>query len=122
MRKVTAMFCVIIGTAMIGLWGMLLGTGNVPELETEPFAIAFHLLAEIATAVILLVSGYGIFAGRKWSSKLFPLSMGALFYTVINSAGFYAQSGDFAMVIMFAFIAVTASVLTSLWFKEVNHG
>jgi len=119
-KKITASFCILIALSMIGLWGMLLVTGNVPELETEPFAIAFHFVAEFVTALALLVSGYGFFKNKKWSSVFFLLSIGALLYTAINSAGYYVQLGSFEMVLMFAVIFITAIILTYLCYKNMK--
>ncbi|MFP4345070.1 MAG: hypothetical protein ACLFU8_10285 [Anaerolineales bacterium] len=71
----------------------LLATGNVPELETEPLAIAFHLAAELATAVALLFAGVGLLRRARWATSVTRLALGMLLYTVINSAGYFAEQG-----------------------------
>lgn len=117
-KKLAAIFNIIIGISMIGTWALLLGTKNVVEIKTKPIEILFHIFSEIATALLLLISGFGIITNKRWSSKLFLLSMGALLYSVINAVGFYGQSGDFIMVIVFVVISVAATIFTCLWFKK----
>jgi len=42
---------------MIGQWAFSLARKQVPELETEPIRILFHVGAELATAIALLIGG-----------------------------------------------------------------
>ncbi|VDN49152.1 conserved protein of unknown function [Petrocella atlantisensis] len=50
---------------------------------------------------------------------MFMLSMGLLIYSVMNVAGYYGESGNFAMVIIFAVLLVIAVLLTVLTLKEI---
>jgi hypothetical protein len=101
---------------MLAQWSVFLLTGNVPELQTEPLRIAFHLAGEFTTAIGLVVSGIGLLRGRRWAARLYLLAAGMLLYTVIVSPGYFAQQGHWPMVGMFgALFALTlASIATVL--------
>ena len=89
-----AIFCIVVGLSMLVQWSISLFSGNVPEIRTEPIRIAFHLAAEIATAVMLVLGGIGLLAAEEWSKTVFYISMGMLFYTGIVSPGYFAQKGN----------------------------
>ena len=103
---------------MIALWVMLLSTGQVPELATEPYRIMAHILAEVVTAVLLLVSGFGLFTQKTWGLKMFLFSQGALFYTLIASPGYYIQQGTAPMVVMFGTLMVITLIFIGLIFRR----
>lgn len=116
MKKAAGVYGVVVGISIIGLWAMLLAQGQVPELITAPATIYFHITAELVMAVLMLISGLGLFLGKSWSQKLFTLSSGLVVYSVINSSGYYAQKGNSAMVFMFmALLAATVLMLAGLW-------
>ena len=117
-KKLAALYSIFIGICMIGMWGFLLVSGNVPEVKTEFTKIAFHLFSEFSTAILMMVSGIGIIKKRGWAVKLFLVSMGSLMYSVITAAGYYGQSGDFAMLGMFAVFFILAAVFTVQWLKK----
>jgi hypothetical protein len=49
-------------------WPIFLGCGRVAELETEPVRIAFHLVGELVTAVLLIVAGVGGLQLKPWGA------------------------------------------------------
>ena len=112
-RTVLGLYGVVVGVSMIALWTFLLATGQIPELREARLQIASHLVAEFLTAVALLAAGLGTIAGRRWAGRGLLVALGMLLYTVINSAGYYAEAGDGAMVGMFALL--TATTLGCLW-------
>lgn len=87
-------------------WLFFLATGNVPELETEPLAIGFHLVAELATAVALILAGIGLLRRASRALPVTLLALGMLLYTVINSAGYFAEQGVWIMVGMFGVLLI----------------
>jgi hypothetical protein len=105
-RRLASIYSIFVGISMIGLWIMLLTTGQVPELAVEPYRITAHILAEVVTAVLLLVSGFGILTKKTWGLKMFLFAQGALFYTLIASPGYYVQLGFTPMVVMFGMLLV----------------
>ncbi len=110
----SGVFATVVGIGMIGQWTVSLVSGQVPELRSEPIRIRFHLAAEFATALALLVSGIGLLAGGTWARDAYLLAAGMLLYTIIVSPGYFAQQGNWAMPAMFAVILVLVAVTLAL--------
>ena len=105
-----SIFALVVGAGMIGQWVFFLATGQVPELKTEPLRIRFHLVAEFATAIALLVGGIALLTNQTWGRWFYLLAMGMLLYTVIVSPGYFAEKGQWAFVGMFAVVLILALV------------
>jgi len=99
---------VVIGTLMFGQWAFFLSAGQVPEVRTAPVALAFHLVAEGATAAALVVAGIALLRGVSRARVLGLVANGMLIYTVIVSPGYFAQLGQWPLVGMFAVLLVLA--------------
>ena len=108
--KVVGGFQVVVGTAMLMLWAILLSTGQVAEVTDGRTDIWFHLGAEVVTAALLLAGGTSLLRSRgtptPFARTLGAVAFGALLYTGVNSAGYYAQLGEWAVVGMFALLTV----------------
>ncbi len=87
-------------------WIFFLAAGQVPEFETEPVAITFHLTAELLTAVVLIAAGVGLLRQARHAKAVYLAALGMLSYTVINSAGYFTQNGDWLFVVMFGVLLV----------------
>ncbi len=107
-------YAVVVGIGMLAQWGFSLATGRVPELRTEPLAIGFHLMAEVATATVLIVAGAALLTGATWATGVFLAGTGMLIYTVVNSAGYFAQRRQWPMVVVFALLLALAFVSLAL--------
>jgi hypothetical protein len=103
-------FAIIVGLGMIGQWGMSYTTKQIPELETEPIRIWFHIAAEMVTAVLLITGGISMLLGTAWGRDIFLISVGMLFYTAIVSPGYFAQKGSWAWLAMFSAIILLGIV------------
>jgi hypothetical protein len=101
-------FAIIVGMGMLAQWSISYFTKQIPELESEPYRIWFHIAGEIITAVLLITGGIALLA--KWPSAqaLYLLAMGMLIYTAIESPGYFAQKGQWAWVLIFAVIVILA--------------
>lgn len=104
--KFPAIFGIVVGTGMIGQWLMSYISKQIPELKTEPIRITFHIAAEMATAVMLIVSGILLLAGSAAGSGLFLVAVGMMFYTCIVSPGYFAQQGNWAWLVMFSMLII----------------
>ena len=104
--KFTGIFSIVVGALMLGQWAFFIAAGQVPELQTEPYRIGFHLSAEGATALALIVSGIALLNRRTWGRTLSLVAQGMLIYTVIVSPGYFAQQGVWPLVGMFAILLV----------------
>jgi hypothetical protein len=102
-----------VGVSIAGLWTVLLATGQVPELSEGRLDIWFHLVAEYGAAALLVTAGIALLRGLRHARLLAAGGLGALAYTAVNSAGYYADLGDWSMVGMFALI-LTASLAMAL--------
>ena len=110
-------YSVLIGLAMIGMWTVLLATNQVPELQAERRRATLHLAAEFLTAILLIISGAGLLLGSEWTRTLSPVSLGMLLYTVIVSAGYYANKDVLSMVTMFIVLTILTVVAIIALFK-----
>lgn len=118
LRKSKAIYAILVGISIIGLWLMLFSTGQIPELETKLFDISLHIISELILAITLILSGIALLRQSRWSEKLFLLSMGLLIYSVINAAGYYGQDGNWAMVLMFAGLLTIALIFTAYSMRD----
>lgn len=109
MNVFVAVYVIVVGVFMIGFWGFLAATGQA-ELRQRPWDMRFHLLAEFATAVLLVLSGAGAFLGLAGIPIVAPVALGMLLYTVVNSAGFYAGRANRPMVGMFLVLSLMTLV------------
>ena len=100
----SAVYAIVIGAGMVGQWSVSYLSGKIPELETEPYRIWFHIAGELITAIMLVLSGISLLAGASWAPILFFISAGMLFYTAIVSSGYFAQKGDWIWVAIFGVI------------------
>ncbi len=112
MKKMAGVYSILLGVSIMGLWSMLLSTGNVPELKTALISIAFHMAAETIMGILLLMSGVALIKDSKNGVSLFVLSNGLVIYSVVNSAGYYGEKGQWIMVAMFMAILFMSSFLT----------
>lgn len=112
-----------VGVAIAGLWTVLLLTGRVPELDEGRRDILFHLGAEYLTAALLVGAGVAVLVtARSTATLLAAVAAGALLYTTINSPGYYADLGDWAMVAMFAVLAVATMTTTAVLIRSASLG
>jgi len=105
-----SIFAIVVGSGMIGMWSVSYFTKQIPELQSEPVRIKFHLAAEFATALLLICAGLALLTRQSWGIPAYLVATGMLFYTAIVSPGYFAQKGDWAYVVMFGVILVLAIV------------
>lgn len=105
-------FEIVVGASIAALWTMLLVTGQVPEIGQGRTDIWFHLVAELVTAVLLVAAGMALLtSGGPSAATLAALAAGALAYTTVNSAGHYAQLGQWPVVGMFVALTLATAVV-----------
>ena len=104
--RYVAWFGLATGSAMVGMWAFLLGTSGVPEVESAPVVLAFHLVAEGTAALGLIVSSVVLLRRTSWATAGFTFFAGMLLYSVLNSPGYYAQQGEWPVAFLFGVLAV----------------
>ena len=114
-----AYYALLTGLLMFAQWIFFLVTGQVPGLQTAPWEIGYHLTAEFLTAGALLAAGIGLLKSIPWSKNFARIALGMLLYTVLNSAGYFAQRNVWSLVVMFAVLTVLdVASLTMLGVKR----
>ena len=104
--KYAGWYGIIVGLLMLAMWGFFLATGQVPELQTEPFRISFHLAGEFITALSLIIGGLGLLKNLKRATTIYFVAAGMVLYSLIVSPGYYAQQGQWVFVVMFSVLVV----------------
>jgi hypothetical protein len=118
MKRAASVFSIFMGLSMLGMWTMFYLSGSIPELVTKPMEISMHIVAELLTAVMLIVGGIGVLVDKKWGRKIYFVSMGMLLYTLIVSPGYYIQRGNIGFVAMFAVFFVISIIFLRLMLSE----
>ncbi len=108
--RYSAWFALVVGVLMLAQWAFFLATGSVPEVRTAPIALGFHLAAEFVTALALIAAGILLLLRKPFGRLLGLVANGMLFYTVIVSPGYFAQRGEWPLVVMFSVLLVLALV------------
>ncbi len=102
-KKLIAIYSILIGLAVIGMWTVILLTREIPEGKLE---LSFHLYAEFAMAIICIVSGFMMLGNKKFSRLTNMGGLGMVTYSTINAAGYYGQREDKPMMVLFIVLAV----------------
>ena len=113
-----SVYALIVGFGMIGQWGFSYASKQIPELETEPFRIGFHLAGEMATAVALIAAGLSLLTEQSWGRPTYLAAMGMLLYTVIVSPGYFAQKRQWPMVGVFAVLLILTLICIVLVVRQ----
>ena len=120
-RQVVAGYSVLVGIAILATWIFNLTIGEVPQAFERPFELTFHILAEVAAAILLLTAGAGLFYSTSgWAPRLSLLSLGMLLYATINAIGAFGQEGDTSMVILLILVTITTTGVVAFALKERN--
>jgi hypothetical protein len=99
--KFPAWYGIIVGCLMIAQWAASILSGSVPEFQTEPWRIGFHLVSEFSTALMLILGGIAVLRSASWGRTVLLIGLGMVIYSEIVSPGYFAQLGQWPMVGMF---------------------
>ena len=119
-RRYSPYFGIIVGSIMIIYWIISFIVPDpllMRDLEERPWDMGMHIVAELATAAILVVGGMMMRSsaiGPK-GRTVFVLGLGMLTYTMIATIGWSVHEGIYPMVIfMIILLTITAIILTSM--------
>ncbi len=104
---------VLVGILMVLQWVFFVVSGNVPEFDTAPVSIGFHIAIELLTALLLIYAALVCRTAHR-QEILLLYGQGMLGYTVVNSAGYFAQSGQWVFLLMFACVLAVSIANTVL--------
>lgn len=112
---------ILIGTLMLLQWLFFIGTGRVPELETTPISISFHMAIEFLTAMALILTGISLRGSKQEVWILSAFAQGMLIYAIVNSTGYFAQSGQYTLVIMFFLLLIVSITNVSILYRRIQQ-
>ena len=119
--KFAAWYGILVGALMIAQWIFSILAGGVPEFQTAPWEIAFHLAAEMATALVLIVGGIAGLRSITWSKQMLLLGLGMVIYSEIVSPGYFAQLDQWPFVAMFAVLLFGATTAATQLLKTQDR-
>ena len=64
MKKVIAIFTILMGSMMSGTWAFLLLFNRFPQVRALPLETGYLLVEEFLTAAALIVAGYSVLTHR----------------------------------------------------------
>lgn len=114
-KKISAIYSIIMGISVMGMWCIILLTQGTPEGQ---FEITFHLISEFLMAILLITGGYIFLRLKNNGRKILMVAHGMLIYSVLNAAGYYGQRENIGMTSMFFSIFIVSSVLLVLVILE----
>lgn len=121
-KKTASIFSIFCGVAMLVVWGILLKTGQVVELNNQPFEAGFLLGAEFLTAISLILSGTGLVKEKRWGLRMNLVALGMLLYCTVYSIGVFRQEDNIPATIFFIIIAALAGVFSILFIMKSMKG
>lgn len=108
-------FAITVGLMILGQWIVTLAQKRVPAKDEGISGrgkreMLFHWGAESLASVSLVFAGITLLQRWSWARSVYLLAMGMLIYTVINSAGWFAERREWAMVCVFGALLIGAVV------------
>jgi hypothetical protein len=103
-----AWYGIVVGILMLIQWTLSIVSGGVPEFQTEPWRITFHLAAELSTAIMLILGGMAVLQSAAWGRTVLLIGLGMVIYSEIVSPGYFAQLDQWPMVGMFVVLLIGA--------------
>jgi hypothetical protein len=116
--KFSAWYGILVGLLMVAQWMFAIVSSSVPEFQTTPWAIAFHLAAELTTALMLIIGGIASLKVNIWGRQILFVGLGMVIYSEIVSPGYFAQQSQWAMVIMFAVLLFGVVIAVTSLLKQ----
>jgi hypothetical protein len=106
----------VAGIGIIGFWTMALLGHKVPEVSAGDRAIWFHVAAEYLMAAALVAGGLLLLliGDEPWIRVLAGVAIGGMVYSTVNSPGYYAREGTWAVVGAFGVLTVVGTVVAVL--------
>ena len=119
MKKTIAIYSIIIGLVVPGLWSLILLGGNIHEGTVE---LGFHLYSEFLMAVICLMGGILLLKSRPLALDIALVGHAMVIYSAINAAGYYGARGENSIMVMlivlFMFSVISLMFIVSLLTKQ----
>jgi hypothetical protein len=96
----------VLGFAIVGLWSLILINGEIAEGITE---FSFHLFSEMLMALACMGAGMLILKKRGMARSVAIAAHAMVIYSVLNAAGYYAQSGERILPALFVILCLIST-------------
>ena len=104
----TAIYSIILGLAVLGLWVTILSGTALPEGRTE---LAFHLVSEVLMALAAIASGVLLLRRARVAPMALAAAHAMVVYSTLNAAGYYAERGDLAVALVMTLLAIISALI-----------
>lgn len=109
MWRSAAYFAAGTGVVLILLWIWRGMSGELgAAMAAAPFGMWTWLIAEIATAIALLVAAWGLFTGAPWIRRFYLVATGMLLVAGMIGLGRYADAGQPGIVTLYLLFGAVA--------------
>ena len=109
MKKLIAIYSILIGITVPGMWYLILSSGINPE---GPIRLGFHLYTEFTMAILCLLGGILLLKNKPLALDTLLVGHAMLVYSALNTAGCYGERGQ--NLIMVVFIALFVSSVVNI--------
>ena len=109
--KYTAWYAIVMGVLILGQWAYFLVTGTIPEFQSAPREIIFHLAAELAACLGLIISGIACPRNQAWGNTGLMVAIGMTAYSIINSFSYYSPQTHWSLISIFAALLMMTIVV-----------
>ena len=100
-EKAIALYSMVLGIAILGLWSVILVNGEIPEGRTE---FSFHLFSELMMALACMGAGILILKKKSPGTGVATAAHAMVLYSVLNAAGYYAERGERILPVLFVIL------------------
>lgn len=114
---VVSIFSILAGISIVAFWTNLHFRSELfdPSSSRSPVETKYHVVAELITAIFLVVGGASMLLALPRSIPISFAGLGMLLYANVNGMGYYIRINDRSMVRVFlVIIALTAIALAAL--------
>ncbi len=116
--KIIGYYSIFIGISVLTIWTLILIKGGIQEGKTE---LSFHLFSEFVMATLCVVSGILVIRKSSMGKHINMLGLGMVVYSVVNAAGYYGESGNISIMILFILLFLLTLIAISMHFLKKSR-
>jgi hypothetical protein len=114
-QKAIALYSLVLGIAILGVWSVILIHGEIPEGRT---AFSFHLFSEILMALACMTAGILILKRHRFGRGVAIAAHAMVLYSVLNASGYYAQRGERMLPVIFVILFLISTISIIILIKR----
>lgn len=94
----------------VGLIVVLIKSLLTGDFFHETSSTSFHLVSEFFMTVVSILGGFFLVLGRAGGRRLSLFALGMMLYSVINKTGYYWQTGQNRLLIVFGLLTILSLI------------